>query len=40
MAGQQDMHAANESYSKFLTLFKWGTILSALAAMLVILIIA
>jgi hypothetical protein len=40
VAGNQDMRAANESYSGFLTLFKWGTILSALAALLVVLIIA
>jgi hypothetical protein len=40
VAGNQDMRAANDSYSGFLTLFKWGTALSVLAAAIVILIIA
>jgi Bacterial aa3 type cytochrome c oxidase subunit IV len=40
VAGNQDMRAANESYAGFLTIFKWGTIASALAALLVVLIIA
>lgn len=40
LAGNQDMRAAKETYSGFLTLFKWGTIVSAAVALLVILIIA
>lgn len=40
LAGNQDMRAANETYSGFLTLFKWGTIVSAAVALLVIVIIA
>jgi hypothetical protein len=40
VAGNQDMHAANDSYSRFLTIFKWGTVLSALTALIVVLIIA
>lgn len=40
MAGNQDMRAANESYAGFLKMFKWGTILSMLAAAIVVLIIA
>ncbi len=40
MAGQQDMQAANQTYSGFLTLFKWGTIISVAAAALVVMIIA
>ena len=34
------MQAANETYSGFLTLFKWGTIISVATGMLVLLIIA
>lgn len=40
LAGNQDMRSANETYSGFLTLFKWGTIISAAVALLVIVIIA
>ncbi len=40
MADHQDMQAANETYTGFLSLFKWGTILSVIAAALVIVIIA
>lgn len=40
MAGNQDMRAANDSYAGFLKMFKWGTILSVIAAAAVILIIA
>ena len=40
MAGQQDMQAANQTYSGFLTLFKWGTIISVAATALVVMIIA
>ena len=40
VAGNQDIRAAKESYSGFLTIFKWGAIISILAAMLVVLIIA
>jgi hypothetical protein len=34
------MRAAGETYSGFLTLLKWGTIISAATGLLVILIIA
>jgi hypothetical protein len=40
MAEKPDMRAANESYSGFLTIFKWGTILSVLTGALVVFIIA
>lgn len=40
MAGNQDIREAKETYSGFITLFKWGAVVSALAAALVILIIA
>jgi hypothetical protein len=40
VAGNQDMRAANESYAGFLTLFKWGTILSIVTVAIVVLIIA
>ncbi len=40
MADKQDMNAANDSYARFITMFKWGTVLSVAAAALVVLIIA
>ena len=40
MAEKQDMSAANDSYARFITMFKWGTILSVAAAAIVVLIIA
>jgi hypothetical protein len=40
VAGNQDMHGAKDSYSRFLTIFKWGTVLAGLTTLLVILIIA
>ncbi|MCW2411045.1 MULTISPECIES: aa3-type cytochrome c oxidase subunit IV [unclassified Sphingobium] len=40
MANEQDMNQATGSYSGFVTLMKWGTILSAIAALIVIMIIA
>ncbi len=40
LAGNQDMRAATESYSGFLTMFKWGALGAALAGILVVLIIA
>jgi hypothetical protein len=40
VAGNQDMRAANESYAGFLTIFKWGTVLSVLTTILVVLVIA
>jgi hypothetical protein len=40
VAGQQDMRAASETYSGFISLFKWGTILAGLTTILVVLIIA
>jgi hypothetical protein len=40
LAGNQDMRAASETYSGFLSLLKWGTIISVAVAALVVLIIA
>jgi hypothetical protein len=40
VAEHQDMRAASETYSGFLTLLKWGTLLSAAMAALVVFIIA
>jgi Bacterial aa3 type cytochrome c oxidase subunit IV len=40
VAGNQDIRAAKDTYSGFLTLFKWGAIASAAIGLLVILIIA
>lgn len=40
MAEQQDMKAATETYSGFISLFKWGTILAGLTTVLVVMIIA
>ncbi|MEQ1549634.1 aa3-type cytochrome c oxidase subunit IV [Sphingorhabdus sp.] len=40
MAGNQDMRAASETYSGFLSLLKWGTIVSVAVAAFVVLIIA
>jgi hypothetical protein len=40
MAEKQDMSAANDSYARFITMFKWGTVLSVAAAAIVVLIIA
>ena len=37
---QQEMKAANETYSGFLSLLKIGTILSGIAAIVVVLLIA
>jgi hypothetical protein len=40
LAGNQDMRSANETYSGFLSLLKWGTIVSIVIAAVVVLIIA
>ncbi len=40
LAENQDMRSANETYGGFLSLLKWGTILSAVTTAIVILIIA
>ncbi len=40
MAHDQDIVAARNTFSGFVSLIKWGTIGSALAAILVILLIA
>ncbi|MEE9433080.1 MAG: aa3-type cytochrome c oxidase subunit IV [Sphingorhabdus sp.] len=40
MAEQQDMGAARETYSGFLSLFKWGAATSVAVAVIVVLIIA
>lgn len=40
MASGNDMKAANEAYAGFLTLFKIGAIISALAAAFVVFLIA
>ncbi len=40
MASGNDMKMAEETYSGFLGLVKWGTILSAIVAVIVVLLIA
>jgi hypothetical protein len=40
LAGNQDMRSANETYGGFLSLLKWGTIVSIVTAAIVVLIIA
>jgi hypothetical protein len=40
VAEKQDMHAAEESYERFISIFKWGTVLAGLTTILVILILA
>lgn len=40
MAQQQDMTQANSTFSGFVVLMKWGTIVSAVIAFIVVLIIA
>jgi hypothetical protein len=40
MAGQNDIKAAEATYSGFLGLMKWGTILSLLTGAVVVLLIA
>lgn len=40
MASGNDMKMANESYSGFISIVKWGSILSALTALVVVLLIA
>lgn len=39
MAENQDITSAQETYSGFLTLFKWGAIISAATTALVLLIL-
>ncbi|MBK6706388.1 MAG: aa3-type cytochrome c oxidase subunit IV [Sphingomonadales bacterium] len=40
MAGNQDIRDASETYSGFLSLLKWGTIVTVAVTALVVLIIA
>ncbi len=40
MAEKQDMNAANDSYSGFIKMFKWGTVAAVLSTLIVVLIIA
>jgi hypothetical protein len=40
LAEKQDIREATETYSGFLSLLKWGTIISAVVTILVVLIIA
>ncbi|MCB2014855.1 MAG: aa3-type cytochrome c oxidase subunit IV [Sphingobium sp.] len=40
MASGNDMKMAENTYSGFISLIKWGTILSALSAVLVVALIA
>jgi len=40
MASQNDMKMAEGTYSTFIGLIKWGTILSAIAAAFVVLVIS
>lgn len=39
MAEHQDMTAAKATYAGFLTLFKWGTIVTAVVTAIVVMII-
>lgn len=40
VAGNQDIGPAKETYSGFISLFKWGTVVSVAVTALVVLIIA
>jgi hypothetical protein len=40
MAEKQDMNAANDSYSGFIKMFKWGTVAAVVTTLIVVLIIA
>ena len=40
LTNDHDLEPAKETYSKFITLFKWGTVVSAAVTALVVLIIA
>jgi len=40
LTNDHDVGPAKETYSKFITLFKWGTVASAAVVALVVLIIA
>ncbi len=40
MANQQDMSQANGTFTGFIALMKWGTIISVIAAAIVIMIIS
>lgn len=40
MAGNNDMKAHNQTYEGVMSFLKWGTIASALAAVLVVILIA
>jgi hypothetical protein len=40
MAEKQDMSAANDSYSGFIKMFKWGTVAAVVTTLIVVLIIA
>ena len=40
MAEKQDMSAANDSYSGFIKMFKWGAVAAVVTTLIVVLIIA
>lgn len=40
LAEHEDLGAAKETYSGFITLFKWGTVAAAITTLIVVLIIA
>lgn len=40
LAGNQDLGPAKDTYEGFITLFKWGTVVSVIVVALVVLIIA
>jgi len=40
MASGNDMKAANESYGGFINMLKWGSLATAIVALVVVLIIA
>jgi hypothetical protein len=40
MTSEMDINAAKKTYSGFISLFKWGTILSVIIAAIVVLLIS
>lgn len=40
VAGQQDIEPAKSTYSNFIALFKWGSVVVAISTLIIVLIIA
>lgn len=40
LAGHQDIEPAKATYSSFISLFKWGSVATAIVTLIVVLIIA